>query len=132
MKVSFRQGDNQMLAVKSMQDFQFIKEKALQKKQRAAKTRAEVIVGMGTCGIAAGAGNTMKAILNYIEQNKLSDIRVTQVGCIGLCEMEPIVQVSIGENPKIAYGKVTLEVAERIIKEHIQEGKSLPEHIINI
>jgi NADP-reducing hydrogenase subunit HndB len=91
-----------------------------------------VIVGMGTCGIAAGARDTMKAILKYIETNNLSGIVVTQTGCIGLCEREPIVQVSLGEEPKITYGKVTPDVVQRIMKEHVLGGKSIQEYIVKV
>ena len=78
---------------------------------------------MGTCGIAAGARDTMKAILDTIEKDSINGIIVTQTGCIGLCEREPIVQVIIGEQPKVTYGKVTAEVARKIMKEHVVEGK---------
>lgn len=122
-----------MSAVKSLEDLKRIKEQALEKKQlKTTAGNAHVIVGMGTCGIAAGARDTMKAILNYIERNNLSGIIVTQTGCIGLCEREPIVQVSMGEESKITYGKVTPDVAERIMKEHVLGGKSLQEYIVKV
>jgi NADP-reducing hydrogenase subunit HndB len=122
-----------MSAVKSLEDLKRIKEQALEKKQlKTTAGNSHVIVGMGTCGIAAGARDTMKAILNYIERNNLSGIIVTQTGCIGLCEREPIVQVSMGEEPKITYGKVTPDVAERIMKEHVLGGKSLQEYIVKV
>lgn len=122
-----------MSAVKSLEDLKRIKEQALEKKQvKATAGNAHVIVGMGTCGIAAGARETMKAILGYIEQHNLSGIVVTQTGCIGLCEREPIVQVSLGEEPKITYGKVTPEVVERIMEEHVLGGKSLEEYIVKV
>jgi NADP-reducing hydrogenase subunit HndB len=122
-----------MSAVKSLEDLKRIKERALEKKQvKASSGSAHVIVGMGTCGIAAGARDTMKAILKYIETNNLSGIIVTQTGCIGLCEREPIVQVSMGEEPKITYGKVTPDVVQRIMKEHVLGGKSIQEFIVKV
>jgi NADP-reducing hydrogenase subunit HndB len=122
-----------MSAVKSLEDLKRIKEQALEKKQvKASSGSAHVIVGMGTCGIAAGARDTMKAILKYIETNNLSGIVVTQTGCIGLCEREPIVQVSLGEEPKITYGKVTPDVVQRIMKEHVLGGKSIQEYIVKV
>jgi NADP-reducing hydrogenase subunit HndB len=122
-----------MSQVKSLEDLKRIKEQALEKKQvKASSGSAHVIVGMGTCGIAAGARDTMKAILKYIEANNLSGIIVTQTGCIGLCEREPIVQVSLGEEPKITYGKVTPDVVERIMKEHVLGGKSLQEYMVKV
>jgi NADP-reducing hydrogenase subunit HndB len=122
-----------MSAIKSIDDLKRIKEQALEKKQiKTTAGNAHVVVGMGTCGIAAGARDTMKAILNYIERNNLSGIVVTQTGCIGLCEREPIVQVSKSEEPMVTYGKVTPDVAERIMKEHVLGGKSLQEYIVKV
>ena len=122
-----------MPAIKSLEDLKRLREEALEK--RKVKTSAgnvQVIVGMGTCGIAAGARDTMKAILNQIETEKLSGVVVTQTGCIGLCEREPIVQVVVGEAPKVTYGKVTPEVARRIIDEHVLAGKAVQEYTIEV
>jgi NADP-reducing hydrogenase subunit HndB len=120
-----------MATVKSLDDLKKIRDEALEKrKMKTASGKAQVIVGMGTCGIAAGARETMKAVLDTIEKQNLSDVSVTQTGCIGLCEREPIMQVVIGENPKVTYGKVTPEVARRIMKEHVQEGKVVADHVI--
>ena len=89
-----------MPAIKSLEELKRVREEALQKKQmKAAAGNVQVIVAMGTCGIAAGARDTMKSVLNFIETNNLSGVSVTQTGCIGMCEQEPILQVVIGENP---------------------------------
>lgn len=122
-----------MSTIKSLEDLKRIREEALAK-QKAKRTsgNAQVIVGMGTCGIAAGARDTMKAILKEIEEDQISGIIVTQTGCIGLCEAEPIVQVVLGEQSKITYGKVTPEVAERILKEHVQGGKVVQDYVIEV
>lgn len=120
-----------MSPIKSLEDLKRVREEALQKRKiqtESGKTR--VIVGMGTCGIAAGARDTMKAILETIEKDNLQDITVTQTGCIGLCEKEPIVQVVIGDQPKVTYGKVSPEVARNIMKEHVIGGSPVKNHII--
>ena len=122
-----------MPAIKSLEDLKRIREEALEK--RKVKTESglvQVTVAMGTCGIAAGARDTMKAILGYIETHNVSGVAVTQTGCIGMCEREPIVQVTIGELPKVTYGKVTPEVAERIMQEHVQAGKPVTEFIVPV
>lgn len=120
-----------MSAIKSLEDLKRLREEALEKRKvKSTSGSAQVIVAMGTCGIAAGARETMKAILNEIETGSLSGIVVTQTGCIGLCEREPIVQVVMGENPKVTYGKVTPEVARRILKEHVLAGKPVQDHVI--
>src|SRR6266545_6437018 len=122
-----------MPAIKSLEELKRIREEALQKKQmKATPGNVQVIVAMGTCGIAAGARDTMKSVLNYIETEKVSGVTVTQTGCIGLCEQEPILQVILGEQPKVVYGKVNAQVAEKIMKQHVQNGKPVKENIIRI
>lgn len=122
-----------MPAVKSLEELKRIREEALHKKQmKAAPGNVQVIVAMGTCGIAAGARDTMKGILNFIEEEKVSGVTVTQTGCIGRCEEEPIVQVVIGDQPKVVYGRVNPQVVEKIMKQHVVHGQPVKDHIIQI
>lgn len=122
-----------MPAIKSIEDLKRIKEEALKRQElKSASGQKQIIVGMGTCGIAAGARDTMKAILEKIEKDNLSGIVVTQTGCIGVCEMEPIVQVQIGDSPKVSYGKVTKDIAARIIDEHVLAGQIVKENTVNL
>ncbi len=122
-----------MPAVKSLEELKRIREEALQKKQlKATPGNIQVIVAMGTCGIAAGARETMKSVLNYIENEKVTGVTVTQTGCIGLCEQEPIMQVVIGDQPKVMYGKVNTQVAQKIMKQHVQNGQPVKEYIIQM
>ena len=122
-----------MPTIKSIDDLKKIREEALKKQEmKSASGQKQIIVGMGTCGIAAGARDTMKAILEKIETDNLSGIIVTQTGCIGVCEMEPIVQVQIGDAPKVTYGKVSKDIAARIVNEHVLEGNIVKEHMVNI
>ena len=122
-----------MPAIKSLEELKRVREEALQKKQmKAAAGNVQVIVAMGTCGIAAGARDTMKSVLNFIETNNLSGVSVTQTGCVGMCEEEPILQVVIGENPKVTYGKVKVEVAEQIMKQYVQNGLPVKDYVLPI
>ncbi|HET9911155.1 MAG TPA: (2Fe-2S) ferredoxin domain-containing protein [Anaerolineales bacterium] len=122
-----------MPAIKSLEELKRVREEALQKKQlKATPGNIQVIVAMGTCGIAAGARDTMKSVLNYIENEKVSGVTVTQTGCIGLCEQEPIMQVVIGDQPKVMYGKVDAQVAQKIMKQHVQNGQPVKEYIIQM
>jgi NADP-reducing hydrogenase subunit HndB len=122
-----------MSTIKSLEDLKHAREEALKKRElKASSGTIQVIVGMGTCGIAAGARDTMKSILETIEKDSINGIIVSQTGCIGLCEKEPIVQVVIGESPKVTYGKVTPEVARQILKEHVGNGKVVSDHVLNI
>ena len=120
-----------MPAIKSLEELKRIREEALEKKKMKASTGSiQVIVAMGTCGIAAGARDTMKSILKFIETNNLNGVTVTQTGCIGKCEMEPIVQVVIGDQPKVMYGKVNAEVAGQIMKQHVQNGTPVKDYVL--
>lgn len=122
-----------MPVIKSLDDLKKVREAALERRKIQSQSgQIEVIVGMGTCGIAAGARDTMKAILEKIQAENLEGIVVKQTGCIGVCEKEPIVQVVIGEEPKVTYGKVSAAVAQQIIDEHVRNGKPLQSHVINI
>jgi NADP-reducing hydrogenase subunit HndB len=117
--------------VKSLDDLKRIKEQALQKRQlKSTGGQPQITVAMGTCGIAAGARDTMKAILELIERESLSGIVVIQTGCVGLCEWEPLVEVTAGESPKVTYGRVTPERAERIVREHVVAGKPVSEFLV--
>ncbi len=122
-----------MSTIKSLEDLKHAREEALKKRElKASSGTVQVIVGMGTCGIAAGARDTMKSILDTIEKESMNGIIVTQTGCIGLCEKEPIVQVVVGEAAKVTYGKVSPEVAKKILKEHVGNGKVVADHVLNI
>ena len=120
-----------MPIVKSLEELKRVREEALRK--RAAKNaegQAQIVVGMGTPGIAAGARETVKAILEYIERENLSGVVVRQTGNIGLDSWEPIVQVQIGEAAPVTYGKVTPEVAREIMRVHVAGGQVLPDYVI--
>mgnify|MGYP000875704503 CR=1 FL=1 len=122
-----------MATIKSLEDLKKAREEALKKRElKAASGTVQVIVGMGTCGIAAGARDAMKAILETIEKDSINGVLVTQTGCIGLCEKEPIVQVIHGEQPKVTYGKVTPEIARQIVKDHVVNGKVVEKNVIQI
>jgi NADP-reducing hydrogenase subunit HndB len=117
--------------VKSLDDLKRLKLQALEKRQAMTTSgRAQVVVAMGTCGIAAGARDTMKAVLDQIEADNLTGIVVTQTGCIGKCEWEPIVEVTVGTEPKVIYGKVSPERARKILKEHVEGGKVVAELVL--
>jgi (2Fe-2S) ferredoxin len=122
-----------MPTIKSLDDLKKIREEALEKRKvKTASGQVQVIVGMGTCGIAAGARDAMKAILETIQTENLEGVVVTQTGCIGLCEKEPIVQVVVGDQPKVTYGKVSADVARQIMKEHVKNGNVVKDFVIQI
>jgi len=120
-----------MPVVKSLEDLKRIREEAQQKRQAKTTTgRAHITVFMSTCGIAAGARDTMKTILDFIETEGLQDILVKQTGYIGLCEAEPFVDVELTGGPKARYGKVSPERAQRVMREHVVGGQVVDELVL--
>ncbi len=120
-----------MPAVKSLEDLKRIREEALQKRAiKTASGNVQIVVGMGTPGIAAGARDTLREFLTQIEQRGLENILVRQTGNLGMDSWEPIVQVQIGEAEPVNYGKVTPFAARRIIEEHVLAGKPVEAYLI--
>ena len=91
----------------------------------------QVIIGMGTCGIAAGAKVVLDAFLDELDEQHLSSVSVTQTGCMGLCYVEPTVEVNSPGMPAVIYGKVDSAVAKRIVQEHIMKGKLVSEYVFD-
>jgi NADP-reducing hydrogenase subunit HndB len=89
----------------------------------------QVIVGMGTCGIAAGAKETFNAIIEELDKEHITSVLVRQTGCMGLCHSEPTVEVIVPGMPVVIYGKVNGDVARQIVKDHIVGKKLIDNHI---
>ncbi len=89
----------------------------------------QVIVGMGTSGIAAGAKDTLAAFLTELEQHGLSNVSLRQTGSLGLDHAEPTVEVRMSDMPTVIYGKVTPEIAEKIVRKHILGKTLVNDHI---
>ena len=89
---------------------------------RNGRQSVRVSVCMGTCGIAAGARDTMKALLEALEEAAAGDVAVTATGCAGFCEQEPLVLVEAREGQPVRYGHVNPAAAGRIVREHIIAG----------
>lgn len=120
-----------MPAIKSLDELKRLKEDAVEKrKAKEVAGNTQIVVAMGTCGIAAGARETMTAILDSIEQEGLDDVIVTQTGCAGICEWEPIVEVSTHGEPKVSYGKVSPDRARQIVKEHVAGSHIVQDYVI--
>lgn len=99
------------------------KKKEMTQRDNSTKT-AQIIIGMGTCGIAAGAKKAFDAFLEELENLDVIDTRISQTGCMGLCFAEPTVEVDMPGMPRVIYGNVDEKVARRIVREHLV-GKSL-------
>ena len=99
------------------------KQKAMEMREGANKD-VQVIVGMGTCGIAAGAKDTFTALIDALTEKGLTNVLVRQTGCMGLCHSEPTVEVVAPGMPTVIYGKVDAATAKEIVEKHIV-GKEL-------
>lgn len=90
-----------------------------------------IVVGMATCGIAAGARPVLNAFVEGVNRESLSDkVTVTQTGCIGICQYEPVVEVFQAGKDKVTYVEMTAEKAEKVLQEHIKGGKVVEEYTI--
>ncbi|WP_427340933.1 (2Fe-2S) ferredoxin domain-containing protein [Caloranaerobacter sp. DY30410] len=117
--------------MKSLEELKKIKEETLKKVDlRKQREGTRIVVGMATCGISAGARPVLMALLEEVKNRNLSDVIVTQTGCIGVCRLEPIVEVYRPGEEKVTYVEMTPEKARRIIAEHIVNGKVVTEYTI--
>ncbi|NQT57352.1 MAG: (2Fe-2S) ferredoxin domain-containing protein [Bacteroidetes bacterium] len=104
------------------------KKRDLQKRDTTGKNM-QIVVGMGTCGIAAGAKKSLDAFISELDVQNLDSVAVTQTGCMGLCYVEPTVEVIVPGMPNVIYGQVDVETARRIIREHIMKQKMVNDHV---
>lgn len=119
--------------IRSLKDLEEARAKALQKERSGAqKNRYQVFVSLGSCGIAVGAMDTYEALEKLINRKGSSGIRLKKTGCIGLCSLEPVVQVIQTDRPPVTYGKVTPMIARQIFEEHIGKGLILQDHLVDI
>ncbi len=118
--------------MKSLAELAAIREKMKDKVVlREGTNDTRIVVGMATCGIAAGARPVLGAFVEGINREGLSDsVTVSQTGCIGICQYEPVVEVFEAGKEKVTYVKMTAERAERVIAEHIKGGKVVEEYTI--
>lgn len=120
-----------MPTVKSLEELKKIRDEALKKRDiKTADARVQIVVGMGTPGIAAGARDTLKEFLSIIEEKALTDVVVRQTGNFGLDSMEPVVQIIIGDAKPVTYGKVTPFAARQIMEEHVIGGTIVKTNLI--
>ena len=116
--------------MKSLAELQAIKEKMRDKVVlREGSGDIRVVVGMATCGIAAGARPVLNAIVEAVNNEGLtSKVRVSQTGCIGLCQYEPIVEVFEADKEKVTYVKMDADKVKRVIEEHLKGGKVVADY----
>jgi len=118
------------LTLEALRKLREDKRKAL-KQRDAGVGNVEVIIGMGTCGIAAGAKETFSAMVEEISRRGLGNVVVKQTGCMGLCASEPSVEVMVPGMPGVVYGKVDAAIGRRIVSEHIVRGDLVGEYLFD-
>lgn len=116
--------------MKTIEDLKRLREQFQQQTRVRHESEKQIIVGMGTCGIAAGAREVMAAIMDEIAKRKLENITVRQTGCIGMCEKEVLVDVILPGEPRITYGRVKPEDVPKIIAEHLVNGRIVEEMVV--
>ncbi|HPF54226.1 MAG TPA: (2Fe-2S) ferredoxin domain-containing protein [Eubacteriales bacterium] len=118
--------------MKSLEELAKIRERMKDKVAlREGENEIRVVVGMATCGIAAGARPVLNAFVEQVAKQGLGDkVTVTQTGCIGMCRYEPIVEVFQGGDKRTTYIKVTPEMATEIVEKHLKGGKPIMEYTI--
>lgn len=120
-----------MTLIRSMVDLRQAEAEAMERQRASLRLiRFDIRVGVSSCSLAAGAGNTIEALKRQLKQENLEGVRITQVGCNGWCSLEPIVIVQEVNRPPVTYGKVTAEVARRIVQRHIKKGLVVQEYVI--
>lgn len=118
--------------MKSLAELEAIRQKTLSK----VGTRVEgddeirVVVGMATCGIAAGARPVMLKFVEEAQKRNLNNVTVSQTGCIGMCRLEPMLDVIVPGKEKVTYVKVNPDMVSRIVAEHIVNGHVVTEYTI--
>ena len=118
--------------MKSLAELAAIREKMKDKiVLREGTNTTRIVVGMATCGIAAGARPVLNAFVDGVNKEGLaSDVVVSQTGCIGICQYEPVVEVYKAGEEKVTYVKMTVEKVEKVLEEHIKGGKVVTEYTI--
>jgi len=117
--------------MKSLAELAKIREEALKKVDiRKERKGTRIVVGMATCGISAGARPVLTALLEEVNKRNLAEVEVTQTGCIGVCKLEPLVEVYKEGEEKVTYVDMSAEKAKRVIAEHIVNGKVVSEFTI--
>ena len=119
------------MSLEELRNLRDAKKNDLRKRDAEGK-EIQVVVGMGTCGIAAGAKLTLDAFITGLDENKLVDsVMVRQTGCMGLCHSEPTVEIIVPGMPPVIYGRVDAQAAKEIIKKHIIGRELLGERILD-
>ncbi len=118
-----------MPKLKSVEELRKLRSQLQKDLTARTETSTTITVGMGTCGISAGAREVMQAILQELNEREI-EAHVTTVGCIGMCSKEPLVDIQQGDEPRITYGNVTPKMVPRIIEDHVVSGHVVEDWVV--
>ena len=118
-----------MPRITSIEDLRQVREQAQRILEMRKETQTQIIVGMGTCGIAAGARETRRAVLEELEKRGI-EADVAAVGCIGMCTAEPLVDIVEPGKDRITYGGMTADKVPHLIEEHLVKGNIIRDWVI--
>jgi NADP-reducing hydrogenase subunit HndB len=120
------------LSMKSLAELQALRDKmqAQMGIRREEELSTRIVVGMATCGIAAGARPVLAAFTDEISKRRLTDVAVVQTGCVGICQYEPVVEVYRPGEEKVTYVKMTADKVARVVADHIVNGNVVTEFTI--
>ncbi|HIR58172.1 MAG TPA: (2Fe-2S) ferredoxin domain-containing protein [Candidatus Gallacutalibacter pullicola] len=118
--------------MKSLAELQAIRDRARAQVEirEGMEGNIRVLVGMATCGIAAGARPVLTAFVDEVAKRQLKNVTVTQTGCIGICQFEPVVEIVEPGKDKVTYVKMTPEKALRVVNDHLVNGNVVTEYTI--
>lgn len=117
--------------MKSIAEINEIKVKTIKELDNSANAKkTRIVVGLATCGIAAGATPVYETLIKGIEAKGLKDVSVTQTGCLGMCKLEPLVQVFAPGKPVVTYVNVNVESAKEIFEGHIVNGNVVTKYAV--
>ena len=123
------------MAIKSLEELRALRASLqnsvdLREKGESVEGNIEVLIGMGTCGISAGARDTFNTLLEVLEKKEINNVKVISVGCLGQCTLEPTVQVNIPGNLPVIYGNITEDRVDELVQKVIIENGHLDENLV--
>ena len=119
--------------MKSIADIKAIRHKMQSQiilRENPDENEIRIVVGMATCGISAGARPVFNALVDEVAVRKLANVKISRAGCLGMCKLEPIIEVFVPGKEKVTYAKVDADKARKIIANHIVNGNICTEYLI--
>ena len=118
------------MVIKTVEELNAIKVAAQATIKERRGTQKQIIIGMGTCGIAAGAKAVLEAAEAAVKKLGVKDVVIWGTGCIGMCQKEPLLDVALPGQPRVTYGPVTPADVERIVAEHVVGGNIVSDLVV--